>query len=104
MQKLLLKLLNTTGLAEAGRVRSTKGGIREPKSHEIVIFVCLLRGATQWCILLIFLEVHYDIVYNWDMWQHIIIWYDFEDKHKNLMRLRLPSAQITDDFLGLLPK
>ena len=47
MQKLLLKLLNTTGLAEAGRVRCTKGGIREPKSHEILMSVCLQRDAKQ---------------------------------------------------------
>ena len=64
MQK-VIKLLNITGLAIADHVRCARGGyIREPKSEEILIFVCLQSEFKRRCILLINLGVNYENVYN----------------------------------------
>ena len=56
------------------------GNIGEPKSHEILIYVCLQREFKQSCGLLIILAINYENVYIWAMWQHIIVCYDFENK------------------------
>ena len=63
MQK-VIKLLNITGLAIADHVRCARGIHWEPKSEEILIFVCLQSEFKRRCILLINLGVNYENVYN----------------------------------------
>ena len=46
--KKLMKVLNFSGLAEAGHVRCPgRGGVREPKSHEILMPLCFQRDVNN---------------------------------------------------------